>query len=46
MIELILLLVLMMLPMIAGGITVHYSHTYIHEETINRWRRLGYESSY
>ena len=37
------LLAIFMCPMIAGGITMYYSHKAIHEETLSRWRKQGWK---
>ena len=37
------LLAVFMCPMVFGGITFYYSHEAIHQETLDRWKRQGYD---
>ena len=42
-VELLGLLAVFMCPMVFGGITMHYSHEAIHKETLDRWKKQGYD---
>jgi len=33
------LLAVFLCPMVFGGITMHYCHKTIHQETLDRWKR-------
>ena len=37
------LLAVFLCPMVFGGITFYYSHKAIHQETLDRWKRQGYD---
>ena len=37
------LLAVFLCPMVFGGITFYYSHKTIHQETLDRWKRQGYD---
>ena len=44
MIGLLGLLAVFLCPMVFGGITFVYSHSAIHQETLDRWKRQGYDA--
>jgi len=37
------LLAVFLCPMVFGGITFYYSHQAIHRETLERWKKQGYD---
>lgn len=37
------ILSVMMCPMIFGGLTMYCSHEEIHKETLDRWKKQGYD---
>ena len=41
MILLIGILAVFLCPMVFGGLTMYYSHKFIHQETLDRWSRQG-----
>ena len=37
------LLAVFICPMVFGGIAFYYSHKEIHQETLDRWKKQGYD---